>query len=436
MNLKTSEELFKKAINIIPGGVNSPVRAFRAVGGVPLFISKAKGAKIYDVDGNEYIDFVCSWGPLLLGHAHNKVIEEIKLKLEEGTTFGAPTRQEIDLAEKIIEIFPSIGMIRLVSSGTEATMSAIRLARGYTGKDKIVKFEGCYHGHVDSLLVKAGSGSMTFGVPTSQGIQEGTAHDTIVLPFNDIGIFEKVIKEQSQDIAAVIIEPVPGNMGVIIPREGYLKAIRDITEKYSILLIFDEVISGFRVAPGGAQEKFNIKPDLTCLGKIIGGGLPVGAYGGKKEIMECVSPVGGVYQAGTLSGNPLAVAAGLATINMLIELEKDGLYREIEEKTAKFSLELKKIAEAEGVDITINQIGSMLTPFFTDRPVFDYSSAKTASEGRYALFFWKMLEEGIYLPPSQYEAIFISVAHGEELLRKTLEASYLAFKEIKKQNKE
>lgn len=436
MNLKTSEELFKKAINIIPGGVNSPVRAFRAVGGVPLFISKAKGAKIYDVDGNEYIDFVCSWGPLLLGHAHNKIIEEIKLKLEEGTTFGAPTRQEIDLAEKIIEIFPSIDMIRLVSSGTEATMSAIRLARGYTGKDKIVKFEGCYHGHVDSLLVKAGSGSMTFGVPTSQGIQEGTAHDTIVLPFNDIGIFEKVIKEQSQDIAAVIIEPVPGNMGVIIPREGYLKAIRDITEKYSILLIFDEVISGFRVAPGGAQEKFNIKPDLTCLGKIIGGGLPVGAYGGKKEIMECVSPVGGVYQAGTLSGNPLAVAAGLATINMLIELEKDGLYREIEEKTEKFSLELKKIAEAEGVDITINQIGSMLTPFFTDRPVFDYSSAKTASEGRYALFFWKMLEEGIYLPPSQYEAIFISVAHGEELLRKTLEASYLAFKEIKKQNKE
>ncbi|MEQ8189297.1 MAG: glutamate-1-semialdehyde 2,1-aminomutase [Candidatus Eremiobacterota bacterium] len=436
MNLKTSEELFKKAINIIPGGVNSPVRAFRAVGGVPLFISKAKGAQIYDVDGNEYIDFVCSWGPLLLGHAHNKIIEEIKLKLEEGTTFGAPTRQEIDLAEKIIEIFPSIDMIRLVSSGTEATMSAIRLARGYTGKDKIVKFEGCYHGHVDSLLVKAGSGSMTFGVPTSQGIQKGTAHDTIVLPFNDIGIFEKVIKEQSQDIAAVIIEPVPGNMGVIMPREGYLKAIRDITEKYNILLIFDEVISGFRLAPGGAQEKFNIKPDLTCLGKIIGGGLPVGAYGGKKEIMECVSPVGGVYQAGTLSGNPLAVAAGLATINMLIELEKDGLYREIEEKTEKFSLELKKIAEAEGVDITINQIGSMLTPFFTDRPVFDYSSAKTASEGRYALFFWKMLEEGIYLPPSQYEAMFISVAHREELLEKALNASSLAFKEIKKQNKE
>ncbi len=436
MNLKKSEELFNKAINFIPGGVNSPVRAFRAVGGVPLFISKAKGAKIYDVDGNEYIDFVCSWGPLILGHCHNRVIEEIKLKLEDGTTFGAPTKQEIDLAEKISEIFPSIDMVRLVSSGTEATMSAIRLARGYTGKDKIVKFEGCYHGHVDSLLVKSGSGSMTFGIPTSQGIQKAAAHDTIVLPFNDIELFEKLIKEHHQDIAAVIMEPVPGNMGVIIPQEGYLKAIRDITEKYNILLIFDEVISGFRLALGGAQEKFNIKADLTCLGKIIGGGLPVGAYGGKKEIMECISPLGGVYQAGTLSGNPLAVAAGLATINILIELEKNGLYRELEKKTEKFSFELKKIAEAEGVNITINQIGSMLTVFFTDKPIFDYSSAKTASEVRYALFFWKMLEEGIYLPPSQYEAMFMSIAHREELLNKTLDASSLAFKEIKKQNKE
>ncbi|MEQ8221646.1 MAG: glutamate-1-semialdehyde 2,1-aminomutase [Candidatus Eremiobacterota bacterium] len=436
MNLKKSEELFNKAINFIPGGVNSPVRAFRAVGGVPIFISKAKGAKIYDVDGNEYIDFVCSWGPLILGHRHKGVIEEIKLKLEDGTTFGAPTKQEIDLAEKIREIFPSIDMVRLVSSGTEATMSAIRLARGYTGKDKIVKFEGCYHGHVDSLLVKSGSGSMTFGIPTSQGIQKAAAHDTIVLPFNDIELFEKLIKENHQDIAAVIMEPVPGNMGVIIPREGYLKAIRDITEKYNILLIFDEVISGFRLAPGGAQEKFNIKADLTCLGKIIGGGLPVGAYGGKKEIMECISPLGGVYQAGTLSGNPLAVAAGLATINILIELEKNGLYRELEQKTENFSFELRKIAEAEGVNITINQIGSMLTVFFTDKPVFDYSSAKTASEVRYALFFWKMLEEGIYLPPSQYEAMFMSIAHREELLKKTLDASSLAFKEIKKQNKE
>ncbi len=436
MNLTKSEELFKKAINVIPGGVNSPVRAFRAVGGVPLFIAKAKGAKIYDVDGNEYIDFVCSWGPLLLGHGNTKIIEEIKLKLEEGTTFGAPTGQEIDLAEKIIEIFPSIDMIRLVSSGTEATMSAIRLARGYTGKDKIVKFEGCYHGHVDSLLVKSGSGSMTFGVPTSQGIQKAAAHDTIVLPFNNIEIFEKLIKEHSQDIAAVIMEPVPGNMGVVIPQDGYLKAIRQITEKYNILLIFDEVISGFRLAPGGAQEKFNIKADLTCLGKIIGGGLPVGAYGGKKEIMEYVSPVGGVYQAGTLSGNPLAVAAGLATINLLIELEKGGLYRELDEKTEKFSCELKKAADAEGVNITINQIGSMLTIFFTDKPVFDYISAKTASESRYALFFWKMLEEGIYLPPSQYEAMFISVAHTEEIFKKTLDASVLAFREIKKQNKE
>ncbi len=436
MSFKKSEELFKKAINLIPGGVNSPVRAFRAVGGIPLFISKAKGAKIYDVDGNEYIDFVCSWGPLLLGHGHNRVIEEIKLKLDNGTTFGAPTKQEIDLAEKITELFPSIDMVRLVSSGTEATMSAIRLARGYTGKDKIVKFEGCYHGHVDSLLVKSGSGSMTFGIPTSQGIQKAAVYDTIVLPFNDIEVFEKVIKEHYQDISAVIMEPVPGNMGVIIPQEGYLKAIRDITEKYNILLIFDEVISGFRLAPGGAQEKFNIKADLTCLGKIIGGGLPVGAYGGKKEIMECISPLGGVYQAGTLSGNPLAVAAGLATINILIEFEKNGLYRELEEKTAKFSCELKKIAEAEEVNITINQIGSMLTVFFTDKPVFDYTGAKTASEVRYALFFWKMLEEGIYLPPSQYEAMFMSIAHREELLKKTLDASFLAFKEIKKHNKE
>jgi glutamate-1-semialdehyde 2,1-aminomutase len=432
MKLENSELLIKRACKVIPGGVNSPVRAFRAVGGNAPFIKKGKGAMLYDEDGNQYIDFVASWGPLILGHAHNKVIEALKIALDNGTTFGAPTLKEIELAERIVTFVPSIDMVRLVNSGTEATMSAIRLARGYTGKDKIIKFEGCYHGHVDDLLVKAGSGGMTFGIPTSGGIQKSSAQNTIVLPFNNSELFKKNIEEHHKDIAAVILEPVPGNMGVIIPEINFLKTIRELTKKYNILLIFDEVITGFRLGLGGAQEKFNIIPDLTCLGKIIGGGLPVGAYGGKKEIMEHISPLGPVYQAGTLSGNPLAVTAGITMLDILSELSKNGFYEKIENKSKWFSLELKKLAEAEGVSINGNQIGSMMTSFFTEKPVYDYETAKTSSEEQYKIFFWSMLKHGIYIAPSQYEAMFLSNSHTDENLNKTLEAARLSFREVKK----
>jgi len=432
MKMSISRILNEKAKSIIPGGVNSPVRAFGAVGGNPIFITGGSGSKIYDEDGKEYIDFVASWGPLILGHSDDEVIKALRKALEKGTTFGAPTKNEIEIAEKIIEIFPSIEMVRLVNSGTEATMSAIRLARAFSEKEKIIKFEGCYHGHVDSLLVKAGSGSMTMGIPTSKGIQKSSTEDTIVLPFNNIEIFEETIDKFHENIAAVILEPVPANMGVIIPEETFLRKIKNLTEKYKTLLIFDEVITGFRLAPGGAQEIFGIKPDLTCLGKIIGGGLPVGAYGGRKEIMEYISPLGPVYQAGTLSGNPMAVTAGLTTINKLINLSQNGFYDKMEKKTRHFALEIKKRADIEQVAVTINQIGSMLTVFFTDKNVYDYETAKTSSEKKYAVYFWKMLEEGIYLAPSQYEAAFISYAHSDEDLEKALEASTIAFREVKK----
>jgi len=432
MKMSRSRILNEKAKNIIPGGVNSPVRAFGAVGGSPIFITGGSGSKIYDEDGKEYIDFVASWGPLILGHSDEEVIKALKKALEKGTTFGAPTKNEIEIAEKITEIFPSIEMVRLVNSGTEATMSAIRLARAFSEKEKIIKFEGCYHGHVDSLLVKAGSGSMTLGIPTSKGILKSSTEDTIVLPFNNVEIFEETIDKFHGNIAAVILEPVPANMGVIIPEENFLTKIKNLTEKYKTLLIFDEVITGLRLAPGGAQEIFDIKPDLTCLGKIIGGGLPVGAYGGRKEIMEHISPLGPVYQAGTLSGNPMAVTAGLTTINKLIKLSQKGFYDELEKKTRNFALEIKKRADFEQVTVTVNQIGSMLTVFFTDKSVYDYETAKTSSEKKYAVYFWKMLEEGIYLAPSQYEAVFISYAHSDEDFEKALKASAIAFREVKK----
>ncbi|MBI5700488.1 glutamate-1-semialdehyde 2,1-aminomutase [Candidatus Saganbacteria bacterium] len=419
MRTKRSEELFKEAERYLPGGVDSPVRAFKSVGGSPLFITKGKGSKIFDVDGNKYIDCVGSWGPLILGHSHPKILSVVKKVLSDGTSFGAPCESEISLAKLIKEAFPSIELVRMVNSGTEAVMSAIRSARGYTKRDKIIKFEGCYHGHTDSMLVKAGSGLATFGQPNSLGITKGTAADTIVLPFNDLEAVEKALKEIGNDIAALIIEPIPGNMGVVLPRAGYLQGLRDLTTKYGIVLIFDEVITGFRAAFGGAQELYGIKADLTCLGKIIGGGFPVGAFGGEKEIMENLAPLGGVYQAGTLSGNPIAMAAG---IEMLKQLKNKKIYKKLERSGQKLETGLKKILIESGEKYTINRVGSLLTLFFTEKPVVDYQSASKSDAGKFKKFFWSMLNNGIYLPPSQYEAWFLSLAHSDQDIAKVLAA--------------
>jgi len=413
MKHSRSEELLRRAQQIIPGGVNSPVRAFRAVGGTPPFIARGEGSHIFDADGNEYIDYVGSWGPLLLGHRHPDILAALDRALAIGTSFGAPTEQEVELAGAICEAVPSIEMVRLVSSGTEATMSAIRVARGFTGRDRIIKFEGCYHGHVDSLLVKAGSGLATLGLPDSKGVPQAFCDTTMALPFNDLDVLEGAFRTYTDRIAAVIIEPVAGNMGCVPPLPGYLQALRAITERYGTLLIFDEVMTGFRLAFGGAQERFGIRPDLTTLGKVIGGGLPVGAFGGRKDIMGKVAPVGPVYQAGTLSGNPLAVAAGLAMLRYLKAHPE--IYRQLEERTAALC------AEAGG-GVTVNRVGSMLTLFFTDCPVTDYESAKRSDTARFARFFHVMLERGIYLPPSQFEAAFVSAAHSEEDIRRTAAA--------------
>ena len=413
MKHSRSEELLRRAQQIIPGGVNSPVRAFRAVGGTPPFIARGEGSHIFDADGNEYIDYVGSWGPLLLGHRHPDILAALERALAIGTSFGAPTEQEVELAGAICEAVPSIEMVRLVSSGTEATMSAIRVARGFTGRDRIIKFEGCYHGHVDSLLVKAGSGLATLGLPDSKGVPQAFCDTTMALPFNDLDVLEGAFRTYTDRIAAVIIEPVAGNMGCVPPLPGYLQALRAITERYGTLLIFDEVMTGFRLAFGGAQERFGIRPDLTTLGKVIGGGLPVGAFGGRKDIMGKVAPVGPVYQAGTLSGNPLAVAAGLAMLRYLKAHPE--IYRQLEERTAALC------AEAGG-GVTVNRVGSMLTLFFTDCPVTDYESAKRSDTARFARFFHVMLERGIYLPPSQFEAAFVSAAHSEEDIRRTAAA--------------
>ena len=422
-----SKEYFKRALKSIPGGVNSPVRACKAVKADPVFFERGEGAYLIDVDGNRYIDYVCSWGPLILGHAHPEVIGSIYFASKKGTSFGAPTWQEVELAELIKNSIPSIEKVRLVNSGTEATMSAIRLARAYTGRKKIIKFEGCYHGHVDSLLVKAGSGLATFGIPATPGVPEELTSHTLNLPFNDFSAVEKAFLEYGKEIAAVIVEPIPGNMGVVLPEKGFLEFLREITQKYKALLIFDEVITGFRIGPSGAQGKYGINPDLTCLGKIIGGGLPVGAYGGKEEIMNLVSPEGPVYQAGTLSGNPIAVAAGIATLK---ELLKPGTYERLEYISEKLEKGIREVLKELKLPYQINRAGSMLTLFFTKKEVKDFQGALTSDTEKFAIFWQKMLEEGIYLPPSQFEAWFVSLSHGEKEIEKTISAIYKVLKEI------
>lgn len=425
MRIDRSIALYEDAVRYIPGGVNSPVRAFKAVGLNPPFICRGEGALIYDADGNEYIDYVGSWGPLILGHRHPAVMAALQRCLEDGTSFGAPTELETVLAKMIVEAVPSIEMVRLVNSGTEAAMSALRLARGYTGRDKIVKFAGCYHGHADFLLIKAGSGALTMGVPTSPGVPAGTAKDTIVAPYNDLDTLRSIFEQEGWHIAAVIVEPVAGNMGVVLPASGFLAGLRELTAAYGSLLIFDEVMTGFRLAYGGAQELYGINPDLTCLGKVIGGGLPVGAYGGEKEIMLHVAPAGPVYQAGTLSGNPLAVSGGIATLE---ELRRPGVYEELELKSARLADGLAEAAREAGVEVYCTRAGSMLCVFFTGAAVVDYGTACTADTGRYALFFKSMLEQGIYLAPSQFEAMFVSLAHTDEQIDCTVEAARHAFR--------
>ena len=424
---KQSERLFEKAQGYIPGGVNSPVRAGKSVGMHPPFVAGANGALIRDVDGNEYIDYIGSWGPMILGHAHPEVLVAIEEKCALGTSYGAPTELEVIMAEIIVEMVSSIEMVRMVNSGTEATMSAIRLARGYTGRKKIVKFDGCYHGHADSLLVSAGSGVATLGIPGSPGVPEDLARHTISLPFNDIQAVDQAFEKYGPEIACIIVEPIPGNMGVVIPDNAFLKRLRAVTGEHGALLIFDEVISGFRVAPGGAQEIYGIHPDLTCLGKIIGGGLPVGAYGGKKEIMLRLAPEGDIYQAGTLSGNPLAMAAGIATLKIL---KQGKLYTELEQKSDILFSGLENAARDADIEIVINRVGSMGTLFFTTKPVSDFATAKESDQGLFKKYYRSMLEQGIYLAPSPFEASFISAAHTNEMIEKTIRSASKAFRSM------
>ena len=411
MNTQKSDSIYNEAVTVMPGGVNSPVRAYRNVGRNPLFIEKGKGSKIYDIDGNEYIDYICSWGPNILGHCFPKVIEEVKKACDNGLTFGAPTEKEVVLAELIREIMPSMEVLRMVNSGTEAVMSAIRVARGFTKRDMILKFKGCYHGHSDGLLVKAGSAALTAAVPDSLGVPKSYTENTLVALYNDEKSVEELFEKYGDKIACVVVEPVAANMGVVLPKKGFLQFLRDITEKYGSLLIFDEVITGFRLSLGGAQEYFGIKPDMTTLGKIVGGGMPMAVYGGRKEIMDCVAPLGGVYQAGTLSGNPIATTAGIATLTAL--KENKHLYADLEKKAEKIANSYRKIGAS------VNQIGSLLSGFFTDREVNDYDSATSSDTARYAKFFNYLLENGIYIAPSQYEAMFVSMAHSDEDIEKT-----------------
>jgi glutamate-1-semialdehyde 2,1-aminomutase len=416
-----SAELFKQAKQVIPGGVNSPVRAYKSVGGDPRFIARASGAKIYDVEGNEYIDYVASWGPLILGHAHPQVVGAVQAVAARGTSFGAPTEAEVELAQLIVEAVSSIERVRLVNSGTEATMSALRLARGFTGRDKVVKFAGCYHGHVDSLLVKAGSGAITLGVPDSAGIPASLAEATIIVPYNDLESVKQVFSKHGREIAAIIVEPIAGNMGVIPPKPGFLSGLREICNQYEALLIFDEVITGFRVAYGGAQQVYGVEPDLTCLGKIIGGGLPVGAYGGKAHIMDFVSPVGPVYQAGTLSGNPLAVTAGIQTLKLLKE---PGLYSQLEENSAQLAQGFMDNARQRRIPAQLTRVGSMMCTFFTPTPVVDYTTARSSDTERFARYFWGLQQRGINIAPSQFETLFVSSAHTRQDIEKTIQAHY------------
>ena len=412
-----SERLFERAKRLIPGGVNSPVRAF---GPYPFFTRRAKGSKLFDVDGREYIDYCMGYGPLILGHAYPKVIEAVRRQLEDGTLFGTPSEQEVEMAELICAFVPSAEMVRLVSTGAEATMSAIRVARGFTGRKKILKFEGCYHGAHDCVLVKAGSGATTFGMPDSLGVPEETAKNTIVVPYNDVEACEKAVRDERESLAAVIVEPVIGNIGVVVPREGYLKALRELTERYGVVLIFDEVITGFRLGLGGAQEYYGVAPDLTTLGKILGGGFPMAAYAGSEEIMRMIAPSGKVYQAGTYNGNPISVAAGLATLKVLRDT-KD-FYSGLEKKCKLLIDQMERASEELGVHMQVNHVASMFQMFLADKPVYDYASARAADSKRFLEFHKKLLELGVFLPPSQFEACFISSAHSKDDILRTVDA--------------
>ncbi|MEC1472256.1 glutamate-1-semialdehyde 2,1-aminomutase [Bacillus haynesii] len=421
-----SKAAFEEAQRVMPGGVNSPVRAFKSVNMDPIFMERGKGSKIYDIDGNEYIDYVLSWGPLILGHSNEKVVKEIQKTAEYGTSFGAPTELETELAELVIDRVPSIEIVRMVSSGTEATMSALRLARGYTGRNKIVKFEGCYHGHGDSLLIKAGSGVATLGLPDSPGVPESIAKNTITVPYNDLESMKLVFQEFGDDIAGVIVEPVAGNMGVVPPVKGFLEGLRELTETHGALLIFDEVMTGFRVDYNCAQGYFGVTPDLTCLGKVIGGGLPVGAYGGKAEIMEKIAPSGPIYQAGTLSGNPLAMTAGLETLKQLTSES----YREFSRKADRLERGISEAAEKNGIPCTFNRAGSMIGFFFTNEPVINYDTAKQSDLGLFAEYYKGMADEGVFLPPSQFEGLFLSTAHTDDDIEHTIKAAERVFERI------
>lgn len=428
MTTKNSQELFDKAKNFIPGGVNSPVRAFRAVGGNPLFIKSAKGAYLYDEDDNQYIELINSWGPMILGHANELVEKAVADAIQRGFSYGAPTRREVEMAELITSIVPSVEKVRMVNSGTEATMSAIRVARSYTGRDKIIKFEGCYHGHGDSFLIAAGSGAITFGHPDSPGVTKGVANDTLTAPYNNLEAVKTLVEANKNQIACIILEPVVGNMGLVKPAEGFLEGLRQICDQEGIVLIFDEVMTGFRLAKGGFQERCGVTPDMTTMGKIIGGGMPVGAYGGKREIMDCVSPAGPVYQAGTLSGNPIAMAAGQAMLTYLNEHPE--VYTRIEEVGNTLTTGMKANMQKLGLNYTLNHVGSMFTLFFTEQPVNNFEDAKTSDTALFGKYFQAMLKRGIYLAPSQYEAMFISTALTDNHVAQILEANYESLKEI------
>ncbi|MSQ10585.1 MAG: glutamate-1-semialdehyde-2,1-aminomutase [Dehalococcoidia bacterium] len=425
--LPRSEDAFQRAQALMPGGVSSPVRAFKGVGGNPLFIARGLGAHIWDADGNSYLDYVASWGPLIAGHAHPKVVAALRDAATRGTSYGAPTELEITLAEMVHAAFPSIELVRFVNSGTEATMSALRVARAFTGRDKIIKFDGCYHGHADGLLVKAGSGVATLGLPDSPGVPASYAQHTLVAQYNDASSVEALFHANADQVAAVIVEPVAANMGVVPPEPGFLQALRDITKRHGALLIFDEVITGFRVALGGAQELYGVTPDMTCLGKVIGGGLPVGAYGGRSDIMKQIAPLGPVYQAGTLSGNPLAMTAGIETLSLL---EQPGVYEHLERLSAKLANGLSEAALKVGIPAQGTRVGSVMTQFFTSTPVRDYATAKTSATSSYQAFFWGMLKRGVYLAPSQFEAAFVSLAHTDADIDQTIAASEAVLAEM------